>query len=69
MAKYLFLFYNIDSLIIGWECFDPKEPVSEAMAVQQCFNLLSAEMFYGRAEVYIYRHATVKCHICTLMKR
>ena len=69
MNQYLFLFYNKDSSIIGWDYFDPKEPVSEAMAVQQCFNLLYAEMFYARADVYSYRHATLKCHICTLVKR
>ena len=38
MDKYLFLFYN-DCILLGWECFDPKDPVSDAMAVQQAFNI------------------------------
>lgn len=38
MDKYLFLFYDLELQIINWYEFDPKEPVSDAMAVQEAFN-------------------------------
>lgn len=52
MNKYLFLFYAADETFCGWECFDPKEPVSDAMAVQQAFNMLVCDDLYDSVMIY-----------------
>ena len=57
MDKYLFLFYDYESHLCSWECFDPKEPVSDAMAVQQAFNMLICDDLY--CSVVISRMAAI----------
>ena len=67
MNKYLFLFYN-EGILLGWECFDPKEPVSDAMAVQQAFNMLVCDDDYTHAMVYAYGSSDDRLLICTITK-
>lgn len=67
MDKYLFLFYN-EGFLLGWECFDPKEPVSEAMAVHQAFNMLILDDDYTHVLVYAYGSADDRLLICSIYK-
>ena len=52
MNRYLFIFCTYESRICGWEIFDPKEPVSDAMAVQQAYNMLICDDLYHSVSVY-----------------
>ena len=67
MNKYLFLFYD-EAVFVTWDCFDPNEPVSDAMAVQQAFNMLISDDSCDR--VMIYSSGTVYENnlICTITK-
>lgn len=67
MNKYLFLFYD-GCLFMGWECFDPKEPVSDAMAVQQAFNMLIASDCYSHVLIYQHGCEDDSLLICTVSK-
>ena len=72
MDKYLFLFYDFESHLCGWECFDPKEPVSDAMAVHQAFNMLICDDLYCMVAVYQngchYKSSDGRLLICTIKK-
>ena len=52
MNKYLFLFYDFEFSLCGWECFDPKEPVSDSMAVQQAFNMLVSDDLFCSVDIF-----------------
>ncbi len=67
MNKYLFLFCD-EAEVVGWECFDPKEPVSDAMAVQQAFNMLIGDDSCDHVVVFAYGRATERLLICTIEK-
>ena len=67
MNKYLFLFYY-EGILLGWECFDPKEPVSDSMAVQQAFNMLVCDDDYTHVLVYSYDWNDGRALICSIYK-
>ena len=67
MDKYLFLFYD-GPVLMGWECFDPKEPISDAMAVHQAFNMLILDDTYTHAMIYSYGSDDDRLLICTISK-
>ena len=72
MNKYLFLFYDYESHLCGWECFDPKEPVSDAMAVQQAFNMLVCDDLFQSVLIYQdgshYESSDGRLLVCSIRK-
>ena len=72
MDKYLFLFKTAMGTLCGWECFDPKEPVSEAQAVQQAFNMLVCDDLYDSVEIYSdgchFESSSGRLLICKVLK-
>ena len=67
MGKYLFLF-NDEAVLTGWEVFDPKEPVSDSMAVHQAFNMLLSDESCDRVSVFSYGREDPHLLICTILK-
>ena len=72
MDKYLFMFHTAMGTLCGWEVFDPKEPVSEAMAVQQAFNMLICDDLYDSVDVVAdgchFESSSGRLLICTIKK-
>lgn len=72
MNKYLFLFYDYESILCGWYSFDPREPVSDAMAVQQAFNILISDEKFRSVSIYQdschYESSDGRLLVCSIRK-
>lgn len=72
MNKYLFLFYDYESHLCGWECFDSNEPYSDGMAVQMAFTSLTCADLYQSVFIYQdgihYESSDGRLLVCSIRK-